>query len=94
MAITLMAPGGRGARADRTMAPRLSSLGGQRIALLANGKANAEALLQETAALFVRDFGCQVVGFVDKGNASRPALPEHHRQLAGAGDFLITAVGD
>ena len=94
MAITLIDPGGRGGSTDRTLAPRLHELGGLKIGLLSNGKANADVLLNETAALFVRDFGCEVSGFVDKRNASRPALPEHHRELADAADFLITAVGD
>ncbi len=94
MTITLVDPGGRGGDTDRAMAPRLAALGGARIGLLSNGKANADVLLRETAALFESEYGCAVAGFVDKGNASRPALPEHHRELASKSDFLITAVGD
>ena len=94
MTITLIDPGGRGGSTDRTLAPRLANLAGLRIGLLSNGRANADVLLNETAELFVGDYGCEVTGFVDKRNASRPALPEHHRQLAESADFLITAVGD
>ena len=94
MAITLIDPGGSGGSTDRTLAPRLADLGGLKIGLLSNGKANADVLLKETAALFTEGYGCNVAGFVDKRNASRPALPEHHRELADAADFLITAVGD
>ena len=94
MSITLIDPGGRGGSTDRTLAPRLADLNGLNIGLLSNGKANADVLLRETAEFFVGDFGCKVAGFVDKRNASRPALPEHHRELADTADFLITAVGD
>ena len=94
MSITLIDPGGRGGSTDRTVAPRLDDLAGRSIGLLSNGKANADVLLNETAALFARDFGCEVNGFINKGNASRPALPEHPRELSDSADFLITAVGD
>lgn len=94
MAITLVAPGGHGASTNRAMAPRLTDLSGARIGLLSNGKANADVLLNETAALFTGQYGGCVAGFVDKRNASRPALPEHHTQLAEQADYLITAVGD
>ena len=94
MAITLVDPGGRRPAAARTKAPRLANLADLNIGLLANGKANADVLLNETAALFADQYGCSTTHFVDKRNASRPALPEHHRELAGAADFLITAVGD
>ena len=94
MAITLVDPGGRRSSAARAQAPRLASLSGLNIGLLSNGKANADVLLNETAARFVDQYGCRATRFVDKRNASRPALPEHHRQLADAADFLITAVGD
>ena len=94
MSMTLIDPGGRGGSTDRTLAPRLDDVAGRSIGLLSNGKANADVLLNETAALFARDFGCEVRGFINKGNASRPALSEHHRELADCADFLITAVGD
>ena len=92
--ITLVDPSGSSAAASRSMAPRLDNLGGLKMGLLANGKANADVLLNETAALFAAEFGCETSVFVDKRNASRPAQPEHQRQLAAGADFLITAVGD
>ena len=94
MTITLVAPGGRRQATPRQAAPRLASLANARIGLLGNGKAGADVLLEETAALFAAAFGAAVAGFVDKRNASRPALPEHHRTLADGADLLITAVGD
>ena len=94
MPLTLVIPGGRRETAARNLAPRLEDLTARRIGLLGNGKANADVLLEETAALFRAEFGCEVAGFVDKRNASRPALAEHHATLAADADFLITAVGD
>ena len=94
MTITLVDPGGRRSSAIRAPAPRLADLAGLNIGLLSNGKANADVLLNETAALFVDQYGCRTADFVHKRNASRPAVPEHHRQLADGADFLITAVGD
>ena len=94
MTMTLVDPGGAGGSTDRGMAPRLADLGDLRMGLLSNGKANADVLLYETAAIFQREYGCRVADFVDKRNAGRPALPDHHRRLAATADFLITAVGD
>ena len=94
MTITLVDPGRATSPTTRAMAPRLAHLAGLDIGLLSNGKANAEALLRETAAIFGAELDCRVSRFVDKRDASRPALPAHHRQLAEAADFLITAVGD
>lgn len=94
MTMTLIDPGGRGGNTSRTEAPRLADLTGLKVGLLANGKANADVLLHETAALFADAHGCEVAHFIDKRNAGRPALPAHHLELADAADFLITAVGD
>lgn len=94
MTITLVTPGGRRETAERCVAPRLTSLADARMGLLSNGKANADVLLEETAALFTANFGCTVSHFIDKRNASRPAEPAHHQALAAEADFLLTAVGD
>ena len=94
MALELMDPGGVGSSKDRSTAPRLTTVDGKRIGLLTNGKANADVLLRETAAIFEREHGCEIVHFVDKQNASRPATDAHLDELAGQCDFLITAVGD
>ena len=90
----LIDPGGQGGSTDRTTAARLTSLQGKRIGLLANGKANAEALIRATAAHFETNHGCTVVDFFDKKNASRPAEVDDLEALAQDTDFLITAVGD
>ena len=92
--IQMVDPGGTGGGTTRDMAPRLAGLDSLKVGLLSNGKANADALLYETAAHFERELGCSVTGLLDKRNASRPAPPEYLSELAAGADFLITAVGD
>ena len=75
------------------MAPRLADLSRLKVGLLSNGKANADALLYETAAHFESDLGCSVTKLLDKRNAGRPAPPDFLAELAAESDFLITAVG-
>lgn len=94
MTIRLMDPGGSGTTIERSLAPRLESLEGQRIALLTNGKHNADVLLRETAALFADRHGCREVGFFDKRNAGNPCHADRLEALCEDADFLITAVGD
>ena len=94
MTIRLMDPGGSGTTVERTLAPRLASLTGQRMALLTNGKHNADVLLRETAAVFAERHGCREVGFFDKRNAGNPCRADRLEALCKEADFLITAVGD
>ena len=94
MTIRLMDPGGSATAVERSLAPRLGSLEGQRIALLTNGKHNADVLLRETAALFAERHGCREVDFFDKRNAGNPCRPDRLEALCEEADFLITAVGD
>ncbi|MEE9254240.1 MAG: hypothetical protein V3U43_04860 [Pseudomonadales bacterium] len=90
----LIDPTVSGPEHKRESAPRLASLEGRRIALLSNGKANADVLLRATAERFVKAHGCEVVDFFDKRNAGTPCASEQLERLAGEADFLITAVGD
>lgn len=94
MTIRLMDPGGTGTTVERSLAPRLASLTGQRMALLTNGKHNADVLLRETAAVFAERHGCREVGFFDKRNAGNPCPADRLEALSEEADFLITAVGD
>jgi hypothetical protein len=76
-------------------APRLEGLNGKRIALLANGKVNADVLLRQIGTLFEEHYGCRVVVEENKGNATRPADPALLKRIAGLDvDFMVTAVGD
>ena len=92
--IQLVDPTVTGGGQKRSVAPRLADLSRLKIGLLSNGKANADALLQQTAAYFDDELGCSVTQLLDKGNAGRPAPPELLAELAAESDFLITAVGD
>lgn len=94
MTIRLMDPGGTGTTVERSLAPRLDGLDGRRIALLTNGKHNADVLLHETAALFAERHGCREVDFFDKRNAGNPCRADRLEALCAEADFLITAVGD
>lgn len=75
-------------------AAALAGLEGRTIGLLENGKLNAVALLQETAAVFEARHGCTVVPVWSKWNASAPAPEEVLQEAAGKVDFLITGLGD
>ena len=75
-------------------APALGSLEGLRIGILENGKLNAEEMLNEVAALFVRHHGCTVRTLASKKNASAPAPSNTLVQVAQEVDFLITGLGD
>ncbi|MFQ5381710.1 MAG: hypothetical protein ACE5EF_08830 [Dehalococcoidia bacterium] len=79
---------------ERQRAPAVAKLDGLRIGLLSNGKANADLMLRETAALFESRHGCPVTAFREKDNASAPARPEMLREVFEACDFMITAMGD
>jgi len=75
-------------------APALNSLAGARIGILENGKLNAEAMLNEVAALFVARQGCTVRTLASKKNASAPAPGATLTQVAQEVDFLLTGLGD
>ncbi len=94
MPITLISPKGGNNQPARTMAPRLTSLSGLRIGLLSNAKLNADLLLQETAACFVREHQCVVSDLIGKPHASKPAPTDSIAELAEKSDLLITANGD
>ena len=90
----LVEPTAATAAHDNTRASRLDSLEGRTIGLLANGKVNADVLLEETAAIFAEQHGCRILPLVFKRNASAPAPAETISDLASRADLLITASGD
>ena len=80
---------------NHELAPRLTSLQNMRIGLLCNGKANARALLLQTADLFRKHDQCEIVDdMLFKTNASAPAEDGVIAELAARSDFMITANGD
>ena len=79
---------------DNARAPALSALEGKTIALLSNGKLNADEFLTETAALFEQHHGCKVLPIFYKPNASAPAPASTLADMAKHADFMLTANGD
>ena len=79
---------------QNSRAPRLSSIDGLKIGLLSNGKANADLLLKETAALFEERHGCELLELACKANSSGPAPGPLIERLARECDWLLTATGD
>ena len=75
-------------------APALTELRGLTIGLLSNGKLNADALLDETAAELIRRYGGRVLPMVHKRNPSAPAPADLLTGLSPECDYLITAAGD
>ena len=75
-------------------APALASLDGLTIGLLTNGKLNADALLEETAAILQNRFGGDVLPMVAKASAGAPAPADTLKKLSLECDYLITASGD
>ena len=77
-----------------TQAPRLSSLQNAHIALLSNGKANADRLLLATAQRFAEQHNCTFTEVAFKPHAGAPAAPDLLQGLAHEAAFLLTAAGD
>jgi hypothetical protein len=73
---------------------KLETLRGARVGLLANGKTNAEALLEAVGALLEREHGARVVARENKRIASRPVPAAVLDRFGGAVDLVVTAVGD
>ena len=76
------------------LAPRLSSLTGATIGLLANGKSNGMALLDRLADHLREHHGVAGVVRVAKTNASVPVSVEDGERLAQRATVVLTAIGD
>ena len=94
MTIRLYDPGGDPPEHVATLAPRLASIDGLRIGILANGKVNGDVLARETARMFVERHGACIAADESKGNATRICPPNLLASIAERSDLLITAVGD
>ncbi len=75
-------------------APRLASLEGAAIGLLANGKSNGMAILDRIALVLRQCHGIGPVVRVAKTNASVPVSEEDAQLLAEGCAAVITAIGD
>ena len=76
------------------LAPRPADLNGKVVGLLANGKPNADALLDAVRSLLEDTYEFGGVVRVNKGDSSRPAAEHFMAELLEKSDLVITATGD
>ena len=79
---------------DAAMAPRPVTLDGKALGLLANGKHNADVLLELLGEVLADRYGFSEVVARNKGNASRPCPKDLIEEMAQRCDVVITASGD
>jgi hypothetical protein len=91
--VRIMVPEGRVVPARHTLAPRLGSFQGKRIAVLDNTKPNADVILTTAAKALVRDHGAAGYQVFDKPNPAVPFL-ERDREALATCDLLLTGTGD
>jgi hypothetical protein len=83
------------AGAGRTpLAGRPADLAGRRLGLLMNTKRNADAFLEEVAALLDQRCGTTTVLTRTKPSIVHPAPPEMLEELRAACDVVVVGVGD
>ena len=89
-------PSGVAARAKeaRQRAPRLDSLDGGTIGLLANGKTNSEELLECVYDELRQRFDLAGVLRHRKGSVSIPPDPTEFDRFLSEATFVVTATGD
>ena len=80
--------------ATAVIAQRPEALNGTVIGLLANGKHNADELLEMVHEILADRFEFKAVVAMNKGNASRPCPEDIMGELADQCDLVITASGD
>jgi hypothetical protein len=73
---------------------RVTSLDGQRLAVLDNTKWNANRLLRKTVARLQQDHSFAVVNYYRKESFSKEADPALIQTIAAANDIVLTAIGD
>ncbi len=78
----------------RELADAPGVLSGRRVALLGNGKPNADVLLACLAAELDERTGVSVGGRVTKANAATAAADDLLRALSDEADFVVTASAD
>lgn len=80
---------------DNTLlAPRPDDLNGKVVGLLANGKRNADELLDAVLSLIQDTYEIKEVIRLNKRDQSRPAPQHIMDELLEKCDFVITATGD
>lgn len=91
---TVFDPRGTVVTAARTLAPRVNSAVGARLAVLDNTKWNAGKLLRQTAALLHQELQFQSIEYYHKESFSRNAAPELVARIAAESDLALIAIGD
>ena len=77
-----------------SIAPRLASLKGKRIAFIDNTKHNADRFLDVTRALLEQKYGVSGFEYFKKFSASVPTPPEVVERLTQSCDALVHGVAD
>jgi hypothetical protein len=76
------------------IAPRVTQLEGLRLAILDNTKWNANKLLRELRDRLQAQHRLGAVNYYRKESFSKFADPALLREIAGANDAVVTAIGD
>ena len=92
--ITTLDPTAAPIIAEGGMAPRLESLNGKTLGLLANGKRNADRLLDHVAALISEHYQIKDIVARTKANPSHPCPDDLMQELVAQCDAVVTAAGD
>jgi hypothetical protein len=87
-------PAGEETRPQLTLAPRLTSLTGKKIALIDNTKHMAEVFLRELERLLQENYGVRDFEHYRKPHASVPIPNDVMQRLLGSCDAFIHGVAD
>lgn len=79
---------------NTTLAPRLRSLRGLRLALLENTKPNAVVLLRAVGRELQEVYGVREVRMFRKGYFGTPVEESVVQQILHASDFAVAGIGD
>jgi hypothetical protein len=93
-ALRILDPTVRPDRTESALAPRVSALDGKVLGLLANGKVNADRLLDLVREGLEARYRLRDVVAVAKPSAARVAAPEVLQELSQRCDAVVTAIGD
>ena len=93
-AVRLVPPTGWGLTGAFSDAPRLASLDGVTLGLLANGKANSAAILDSVAASLAQRHRIAAVLRASKAHPSLPVSDEVLAMFAEHVQVVLTAIGD
>lgn len=76
-----------------SLAPRLSTLDGQILAVVNNGKMNSDVFLHSLVDLVKQQYNLKDIIWIDKTNVSLPVTDEMLEKLKGS-NAVISGIGD